>query len=87
MVLFLNDQNTFLQEHFNVNPDKALSSKDDAISHAVTMMLENHTAVAGFHWRYGYNNNEFCDKVISLILNLVHNRVNYQLKMKRHLLN
>ena len=75
------------QEHFNVNPDKALSSKDDAISHAVTMMLENHTAVAGFHWRYGYNNNEFCDKVRYLILNLFHNRVDYQLKMKRHLLN
>ena len=59
----------FIQEHFKVDPDESLSSKDNAISHAVTMMLENHTAVAGFHWRYGYNNAEFCDKVLSLLCN------------------
>jgi len=53
-----------LKEHFKVDPDESLSSKDNAISHAITMMLENHTAVAGFHWRYGYNNAEFCDKLM-----------------------
>ena len=58
-----------MQEHFNVDPDEGLCSKDNAISHAITMMLENHTAVAGFHWRYGYNNAEFCDKVLSLLNN------------------
>jgi len=53
-----------LKEHFNVNPDAKLSSEENAIAHAVATMLENHTAAAGFHWRYGYNNGEFCDKLM-----------------------
>ena len=55
------------QDHFKVNPDTNLTPAENAITHAVTMMLENHTAVAGFNWRYGYNNGEFCDKVIKII--------------------
>jgi len=53
-----------LKEHFDVNPDVGLRSEENAIGHAVTMMLENNTAVAGFNWRYGYHNGEFCDKLM-----------------------
>lgn len=53
-----------LKQYFNVNPDARLTLAEHAVSHTITMMLENHTAQAGFHWRYGYNMEEFCAKLM-----------------------
>lgn len=39
----------FLKEEFNVDCDKDV--KDDPLGHAVTRMVENHTAQIGFCWR------------------------------------
>ena len=40
-----------------------LTLEQNAIGHAVAVMLEFNTAVAGFTWRYGYHMKEFSEKV------------------------
>ena len=49
-----------------------LTLEQNAIGHAVAVMLEFNTAVAGFTWRYGYNMEEFCEKVKKLSINTKH---------------
>ena len=44
-------------------PDENLSQVQKSINHMATVMIENHTAIAGFHWRYGYNMAEFFGKL------------------------
>jgi hypothetical protein len=39
-----------------------------------TVAIENHTAIAGFHWRYGYNMPEFLEKLIEPYFHLVPGR-------------
>ena len=36
-----------------------------AINHLVTTTLENHTSIVGFYWRYSFNMEEFCSKLIT----------------------
>ena len=38
-----------LEEHFKVSATRDV--KDRSVSHAITIMLENHTAKVGFYWR------------------------------------
>ena len=33
------------------------------MNHLATVTIENHTSLAGFHWRYGYNMPEFYEKL------------------------
>lgn len=64
-------QTLFSQDHFDVNPDVLLASEQKAVGHAITSMLENHTAIAGFYWRYGYHMEEFYNKVLIVIIFLI----------------
>ena len=41
----------------------SLSPENHAISHLINRTMENHTCIAGFHWRYGYNMPEFFEKL------------------------
>lgn len=43
---------------------KELSKEQKALAHAITVMVENHTALAGFYWRYGFNMEEFYAKLV-----------------------
>jgi len=43
--------------------DQQLSTQQRAISHAITVMVEHHTAQIGFYWRYGHHNAEFAEKL------------------------
>ncbi|XP_023349687.1 failed axon connections [Eurytemora carolleeae] len=43
-----------LKSYFNKNPDSQYSMTDLSLAHSVTSMVENHTALTGFHYRYGY---------------------------------
>ncbi len=54
---------TKLTNHFGVAIDNGLTKEQLALSHMTTVTLENHTAVAGFYWRYGFNMYEFTDLV------------------------
>lgn len=47
-----------------MDPDKNVAEEKKAIAHAFSIMVENHTAVAGFNWRYGYHMEEFSEKLI-----------------------
>lgn len=40
-----------------------LSPSQKAISHLAKVAMENHTCLAGFHWRYGYHMPEFYEKL------------------------
>ena len=40
-----------------------IDSTQKAVNHLATVTLENHTSVAGFHWRYIYNMPEFYEKL------------------------
>ena len=40
-----------------------LTETQKAVAHLATVTVENHTAIAGFHWRYGYNMPEFYQKL------------------------
>ena len=53
-----------LETHFKI--DLIGNNSDKAVAHAVTVMLENHTAKAGFYWRYGHNMEEFVAKNCAL---------------------
>jgi len=48
-----------LKEKFQVDPEKDIPETDVAMAHAATVMVENHTAHIGFHYRYGYNMENF----------------------------
>jgi len=48
-----------LKEKFQVDPDKDISETDLAMGHAATVMMENHTAHIGFHYRYGHHMENF----------------------------
>ena len=54
-----------LKEKFHVDPEDEIPAADLAMGHAATVMVENHTAHIGFHYRYGHHmevsNNEFCN--------------------------
>ncbi len=50
--------------------ERGLAAKDDVtsedeayIAHMASRMLENHTSIAGFYWRYGFHIEEFYAKV------------------------
>lgn len=61
----------FLKEYFKErNPkvifdDISLNADQKAIAHMTKQMLENHTCVVGFYWRYGLNMPEFFAKMIA----------------------
>ena len=40
-----------------------LTSEQKSTNHLATITIENHTSIAGFHWRYGYNMEEFYQKL------------------------
>lgn len=44
-------------------PDQELTEEQKVSNHLATICLENHTSLAGFVWRYGYNMAEFFEKV------------------------
>ena len=44
-----------LKEKFHVDPEKDIPTADLAVGHAATVMVENHTAHIGFHYRYGHH--------------------------------
>jgi len=44
-----------LKKRFSVDPDAEYDRFNNSIAHSVTSMVENHTAITGFHYRYGYN--------------------------------
>jgi len=48
-----------LKEKFQVDPDKDIPETDLAMGHAATVMMENHTAHIGFHYRYGHHMENF----------------------------
>eukprot|EP00091_Calanus_sinicus_P021604 TRINITY_DN6478_c0_g1_i2.p1 TRINITY_DN6478_c0_g1~~TRINITY_DN6478_c0_g1_i2.p1 ORF type:complete len:217 (-),score=60.85 TRINITY_DN6478_c0_g1_i2:466-1080(-) len=48
-----------LKEKFQVDPDKDIPAADLAMGHAATVMVENHTAHIGFHYRYGHHMENF----------------------------
>lgn len=48
-----------LKEKFQVDPDKDIPEADLAMGHAATVMVENHTAHIGFHYRYGHHMENF----------------------------
>jgi len=50
-----------MKKYFDVDPDKVYSLRDKSIAHAVVSMVENHTAITGFHYRYGLHMGEFLD--------------------------
>ena len=52
-----------LQQHFNVELDSDLTKGERGGAHMATVALENHTAIAGFYWRYGFNMEEFTEKL------------------------
>jgi len=43
--------------------DDNVDSTQRAVNHLATVTIENHTSIAGFHWRYGYNMPEFYEKL------------------------
>ena len=43
--------------------DRHLSDQQMALAHALTIMVEHHTAQIGFYWRYGHHNTEFAAKL------------------------
>merc|ERR1712142_927538 len=43
-----------LKKKFEVDPDKDILDENLAMGHAATVMVENHTAHIGFHYRYGH---------------------------------
>ncbi len=42
-----------------------MTTEQRAIAHMTKQMLENHTCVVGFYWRYGLNMEEFYAKMIA----------------------
>jgi len=48
-----------LRPRLDRDPDSDCSSAERAMSHAATVMLENHTAIIGFYYRYGLKMKEF----------------------------
>ena len=40
-----------------------LTTEQMASNHLATITMENHTSIAGFHWRYGFNMPEFYEKL------------------------
>lgn len=50
-----------LRQHFKVGMDSDLTESERGAAHLATVALENHTAIAGFYWRYGFNMDEFTD--------------------------
>jgi len=50
-----------LKDKFQVEPDKDISEADIAVGHAATVMVENHTAHIGFHYRYGHHMQNFLE--------------------------
>ena len=51
-----------LEEKFGVQRFAGeVTAEQRAAAHALTVMLENHTAIAGFHWRYGRNMDAFLE--------------------------
>jgi len=48
-----------LKAKFQVNPEKDIPETDLAMAHAATVMVENHTAHIGFHYRYGHHMENF----------------------------
>jgi len=60
------DSNIIIQELENwgiAKSDDEISSTQQAMNHLATVTIENHTSLAGFHWRYGYNMPEFYEKL------------------------
>merc|ERR1711997_17594 len=52
-----------LEKRGIAKPNENLSEVQKSINHLATVTIENHTAIAGFHWRYGYNMPEFFEKL------------------------
>jgi len=50
-----------LKDKFQVEPDKDISEAELAVGHAATVMVENHTAHIGFHYRYGHHMQNFLE--------------------------
>jgi len=50
-----------LKEKFHVDPEKDIPTADLAVGHAATVMVENHTAHIGFHYRYGHHMENFLE--------------------------
>jgi len=50
-----------LKEKFQVDPDRDIPVTDLAMGHAATLMVENHTAHIGFHYRYGHHMENFLE--------------------------
>lgn len=61
------DSNLIIQELEKrgiASPDLSeLTEEQKIFNHLATICLENHTCLAGFIWRYGYNMPEFFDKL------------------------
>ena len=53
-----------LEKRGIAKPDEGLDDQQKAINHLVSITLENHTSIIGFYWRYSYNMDEFCNKLI-----------------------
>ena len=61
------DSNIIIQrltDHFKTKCDANLTANQRSIAHAITVMVEHHTAQIGFYWRYGHHNYEFTDKLM-----------------------
>lgn len=50
-----------LKKKFEVDPDKDIPEENLAMGHAATVMVENHTAHIGFHYRYGHHMQSFLE--------------------------
>jgi len=73
----MSDSNLIIQELEKrgiAKPDENLSEVQKSVNHLATVTVENHTAIAGFHWRYGYNMPEFLEKLIEPYFHLVPGR-------------
>jgi glutathione S-transferase len=44
--------------------DEGNTTQQQSIGHLATVALENHTAIAGFYWRYGFHMEEFFVKLV-----------------------
>ena len=62
------DSNQIIQELEKrgwVEPDHEPAAEKAAVFHLAKVAIENHTCIAGFHWRYGYHMEEFFDKLLA----------------------
>jgi len=50
-----------LKQHFKVDQDGVYNKKEQSIGHAAISMVENHTAMSGFYYRYGLHMDKFVD--------------------------